>query len=110
MQCVAFVLKGSAGLGGGGVPRRFLCRKGEGGRAQLLLGGGISSILLVLFMLASFGSARFGHIVTERAVVVEQQRFFLLFFLHSSERLFNGDFQVCPTLYLLCEVKITGRV
>lgn len=105
MQCVAFVLKGSAGLGG-------LCRGGfcaeRGGRAQLLLGGGISSILLVLFMLASFGSARLGHIVTERAVVVEQQRVF--FFLHSSERLFNGDFQVCPTLYLLCEVKITGHV
>lgn len=61
-------------------------------------------------MLASFGSARFGHIVTERAaaaasaavvvvVVAEQPTFFLfLFFLQSSERLFNGDFQVCPTL------------
>lgn len=68
------------GLGGGVLCRGGFCVE-RGGRAQLLLGGGISSILLVLFMLASFGSVRFGHIVTERAVVVEQQRVVVFFFL-----------------------------
>lgn len=66
-----FVLRGSAEIGGGCTEKDLYRR---GGRAQLLLGGGISTILLVLFMLTSFRLARLCSIV--RQSVVAERRFF----------------------------------
>lgn len=93
LQCVLFVLKGSAGIGGGCTGKVLY---GWGGRARLLLGGGISAILLVLGMLTSFRLVRLCQIV--RQLVVAEQHFF---FPPCPNRLFNGDYQVCSTLFIL---------
>lgn len=62
----------------------------RGGGAQLLLGGGISAVLLVLFMLTSFMLVRLFQIIRQH--IVAELHF------QCSDRHFNGNCRVCATL------------